>query len=145
MPTRRGHIKIKPRQDQRALWQLCHRLHQGQCRAARSRRSRQNYRGSWWRYSPYCRQPFDHTPLSGLGVKRLIRRSKKRLDDLQKLQRPAPMARLIANVQFGNHVRRHAFALHFIHQTCQTVGQIVQRRARRKIGFAVEQASHKLR
>ena len=40
---------------------------------------------------------------------------------------------------------RDPLALHLVHQIGQTVGQIVDRTARRKIGLPVEQARHKLR
>ena len=82
VPTRHGHLKIKTRQDQRALWQLRHRLHQRQCRAARSCRSGQYDWGCGRGCCPNFSQPFDHKPLSSLGVKCVIRRSKKRLNNL---------------------------------------------------------------
>ena len=114
-PSRLWHIKIKPRQNNRPLRQQRYGLHKLKGCAPRSSRAGNNNRVWRRREGPFGAQIFDHTPLPCLGIKRVIRRPKKGLNNLQKLQCPRPMTRLIADVKLGNRCGCYALTLHFIH------------------------------
>ena len=45
-------------------------------------------------------------------------------DEADELQTALPVSGLIGNVEFANDRRRHAFAMHLVHQRGKAVGQI---------------------
>ena len=84
-------------------------------------------------------EPFDHHPLPGFHVRLGLANLKIGSNNAQKRHDPFPVAGLIGDVQAFDHLGRHAFAVHFIHQAGKAVRQIVKRRAGRKIGGLVQQ------
>ena len=81
-------------------------------------------------------------PLTRFAIKAV---REKRCYDLQERLCPPPMFRMVRNIQARNHLWWHTFALHFVHQCGKAVGQIVKRRARRKIRLYIQQPADQLR
>ena len=59
-------------------------------------------------------------------------------NDAQKRLRPRPMGRVVRHIQRRKHAGVQALDMQLLHQLGQTIGQIIQRMARRKIGLGIQ-------
>ena len=138
-PDRLRHVETETGEHKRALWQLCHRLHQQGRGAPRSGRACDNHRMLRRVLLPLCDQALcDLTlPRTRIGAGDAFPQILMR--DGEELFRAFPMARLVANIQLGHGLDRYAFALHFVDQLRQTVRQVIKRRARSQFRRLIQQ------
>ena len=145
VPDGSRHVAVEARQHDGPLRQSRHGLHQQARGTARSGGACDDDRVGRRRDLP----PVDHRLHDQTLPRRQIGRVDPRTEiiaqDVEELQRPLPMPRLVADIQIGQPLRVDTFAVHLVHQQCEAIRQIVKRRARGKFGRGIQQATDGLR
>ena len=136
-------VEVEARQEDRALRQVRHRLHQHERGAARSGRASHQHRPLRRGLGPGGAQRLDG---AAVAVGRVVGAAGLQvvLGDADEGERARPVARHVGDVELAQDVGRDAFIGHLVHQRGEAVGEVVDRGAGGQIGLAVEQAGDQL-
>ncbi len=144
-PDRVWLVKIITGQYNCTLGQAGDGLHQQQCRAARSGRAGQNNRVLGRGVLPAVDQIQYRLTLARFFVDCAVMQADQIIGNANKRLGAGPMARQIRDIQCADGIGCDTFAVHFINQRRQAVGQVIKRGARRQIRLCLEQFGHQLR
>ena len=143
-PDRRRQIGVEAGQDHGALRQARDRLHEELRGTARAGGACDEHGVGRRRFGPSGGERFDHHALAGLGVGGVAAGFEIGLHQAQKGERPLPVAGEVADVEAGERVGADAFAVHFVHQPGEAIGEVEECGARGEVRLGVQQGGDNL-